>query len=263
MNIEKLELIVADFTDKNYFCPFFRLLNNIKKRFDKYDPIYVLSKSTAVSYHCDEKKHSKCICTKGHLLHVYTCEFNNETYVLGSECIHSLYLLNELKDDLIDEEKDTINRLLVFYNTLKSLHKKKCKNFKKCGKKVDMKKNRNAPKVYQNYCYTCVLTDDLITCSECNNSIYYDGKTVLCNTCILKKNGKKYCDSHNCKHIVEAKYKYCFSHKDLYNINKKKCSKHDCRKMIDKKWDYCYEHRSLRTTYCQPIVSVDSLEFID
>lgn len=231
-----------EFANKNNYIPFVRLLNNIHKRFPDHDPILVLSNSDPVSYHRDIERAGKCICSKGKLLHVYTVSFNDEHYCLGSECITSLSVLEDLTDDLLEDEITTINQLLIFYKTIKALHKKKCINYEKCKKKVDIRKNHNCPEIYLKYCNTCVINDDMHTCKSCNNTIEYDGKTKICKLCYLAEKGKKYCNFDNCCNVIDRKYNYCFNH---YNkVNTKICNAENCNRKINEKYSYCFVHKN-------------------
>jgi hypothetical protein len=227
-----------EYANQHDYTPFVRLLNNIHKKFPEHDPVLVLSDSVPISYHRDRAREGKCICSKGKLLHVYTVCFDGISYCLGSECINALSILEDLTEDLVEDELTTINKLLIFYKTVKALHKKKCINYEKCNKKVDIRKNYDCPEIYLNYCNTCAINDDIHTCQKCNDTIEYDGKTLICKLCYLAEKGKKYCNFHNCRNVVDRKYNYCFNH---YNkVNTKICSTENCNKKINQKYSYCY-----------------------
>tara|TARA_A100000171_G_C2118678_1_gene139434 strand:+ start:663 stop:1448 length:786 start_codon:yes stop_codon:yes gene_type:complete len=261
MNIERLKELFNNFVDIEDFKPFYKLLDNIKLKFPNYDPVVVLINSEAKNYHIDDNRVFNCICGKSKLKHVHEVSYNEEEYILGSECINSLKLLSNLYDIihlLTSEEIQSLNRMNGLYNELKLLSKKKCINYNSCLKRIDLKKNCKKDIMYKTYCSKCIISEDKVKCNLCNDTISYMVGKIICKKCELKKRNKSYCSSLGCKAIIDIKYKYCFNHKYLYKLGKKECSYKDCKKLIENKYNYCYNHNTIMTPFEGSFCSVCS-----
>jgi len=231
LTINELKKIIHD---NNYLIDdiklFIKLLENIQKIFIEYDPIIVLSKTELLNWEIDNSKNGICICGKKNLKYLFHCKFNNNKFILGSECIESLDKLKNIKNysGFTDAQLIIINKLNLLYQSYLKILKKKCIR-PICSNDINLKAKANKKKVNKLYCGYCIISTDntpkqsIVKCYTCNNGIPFSMSKTYCFDCEKKKLGYKKC--YTCYEYFKpfkSNYKNCY---DCFKIKNEEYKK--------------------------------------